>query len=433
MEFDPTGPNICAVVALGMSFAFLMTDRVSPTSRMLSLCLLMIGISILGNVNLALPYRGGELPWWLALTGLPEAFAGIAAAEWILRVRRTIPAGNLATRTGDNTVRFVQFMFLLYSIDTVVFYEYRINNFLNAADSALVLHDIWFYLFASPFVIGLLLLGAVTVLTLNRKPDLPEAIRLIGFTIGAPFMAVGLMLPGTLAPYATTIGLMILLVGGLNYHVMQGRRGAFMTRFLAPQVAQLVQKRGLIDSMQTQDLEIAVVACDLRGFTAYAEAVSSDAVIAALRDYYELVGVAAADHGATIKDYAGDGVLMLVGAPIAYDDNAQRALQLAVDIRDQGLRLLARLHREATPLGIGVGIATGVASVGIVGDERLEYAAVGSVVNRASRLCDAAASGEILVDARTRELLGNAANRLDNARSIPLKGLGHAVPVWSLA
>lgn len=432
MDFDPTGPNVCALVSLGMAFAFIYTDRVSPTSRAISICLALIGLSILVNVNFVTPFKGQAMPWWVALSGLPEAFAGVAAAEWILRVRRTIPSGDLRTNVGDNAVRFVQILFLMYAVDTMVFYEYRVNNFLNAGGDPEVFRDIWFYLFASPFALGLLLLTAVTVLTLNRKPDLPEAIRLIGFTIGAPFMAAGLMLPGAFAPYSTTVGLMIVLLGGLNYHVMQGKRGAFMTRFLAPQVADLVRKQGLQDAMQTQNIEICVVACDLRGFTAYAEAVSSNQVIDALREYYETVGNAAASYGATIKDYAGDGVLMLIGAPISYPDNADRGLKLAQELRDTGLALLANWQSGEHELGLGVGIASGPASVGVVGEERLEYAAVGSVVNRASRLCDAAVSGEILVDHRTRELLGDKAKQLADHRQIPLKGLGDAVPVWAL-
>jgi adenylate cyclase len=151
--------------------------------------------------------------------------------------------------------------------------------------------------------------------------------------------------------------------------------------------------------MQDSQLEISVVCCDLRGFTAYVAHTSSEQVMQLLRTYYAAVNAAAERHEATIKDYAGDGIVMLVGAPLPLPDRAQRAVQLARELRARAGAALAGCD---APLGVAVGVASGPVTVGVVGGAgRLEYAAVGPAVNLAARLCESARSGEILLDAAT--------------------------------
>lgn len=156
--------------------------------------------------------------------------------------------------------------------------------------------------------------GVSVLLMLNRRPDRAEALRGVSFALGAPFMASSIFLPPALAPFAGITGLMILLVGAVQYHVTQGRRAQFMARFLSPQVAQMVSQRGLKSATDEQTIELSVVCCDLRGFSAFSAATSSKKVIQILREYYDAVGTAAAGFGGTIKDQAGDGVLILVDA-----------------------------------------------------------------------------------------------------------------------
>src|SRR6185369_12580505 len=156
----------------------------------------------------------------------------------------------------------------------------------------------------------------------------------------------------------------------------------------------------------------SVVCCDLRGFTAFTAATESKKVIAILREYYDAVGAAATECGGTIKDQAGDGVLILVGAPIRYEDHALRALALARKIRERGMEITARWSDQNLTLGVGVGVASGFVTVGVIGGaSRLEYTAVGPAVNLASRLCSEAAHGEILIDGRTLDLLDEEGKR----------------------
>ena len=313
----------------------------------------------------------------------------------------------------------------------------RVENFLNAG-----FHEVFergspeFWLFALPLTVSLVLGLFSTLMMLNRRPDQAESARLIAFAIAAPFMASGVVLPNNIAPVSTAIGLLIFLVGGVQYHVTQGRRAQFMSRFLSPAVAELVGRQGLKSATDEQTLELSVVCCDLRGFTAFTAATSSQKVIGILREYYDVVGAAATECGGTIKDQAGDGVLILVGAPISYPDHAQRALRLAARIRRSGMAITEQWSDADLRLGVGVGVASGFVTVGVIGAaSRLEYTAVGPAVNLASRLCAEAAHGEVLIDPRTIELLGEGIQRpeLQPGQSLQLKGFQQPVQSYTLA
>jgi adenylate cyclase len=158
-------------------------------------------------------------------------------------------------------------------------------------------------------------------------------------------------------------------------------------------------------------------------------------VIRILREYYDAVGAATAECGGTIKDQAGDGVLILVGAPIPYADHAQRAIALARKIRERGAEITARWSDSDLRLGVGVGVASGFVTVGVIGGaSRLEYTAVGPAVNLSARLCAEAVHGEVLVDGRTIELLGESAQqRLTPGEALTLKGFQQPVQSYTLA
>ncbi len=434
-----TTPHIItSLLAMGMALAFIVADRRSPTSRALALFLVSIGLSIGIGSQVAYPlHYAGKVEWWDGVFVIPEAAAFFFAYEWILRVRRTVPAAGLKTKGPDNLLRVAQGLVVFYVIAAFAFPRLRVEKFLNAG-----IHEVFmaaepeFWLFALPLTISLVLSLFSGGLMLRRKPDRAESLRLIAFALAAPFMASGVVVPGNVAPVATAIGLLIFLVGAVQYHVIQGQRAHFMAKFLSPQVAEMVGRRGLKSATDEQTIELSVVCCDLRGFTAFTAATSSQKVIRILREYYDAVGAAATDCGGTIKDQAGDGVLILVGAPLPYADHAPRALRLARQIRERGMEITARWSDQDLKLGVGVGVASGFVTVGVIGAaSRLEYTAVGPAVNLASRLCAEAAHGEVLVDGRTLELLGAAAERaqLRPAESLNLKGFQQPVQSYSLA
>jgi len=259
-----------------------------------------------------------------------------------------------------------------------------------------------------------------------------ERVRAIVAAVMSPLLVVITIVPLVPSMIVLGITLVIGVYGQFRYFVAQGERGAFLSRFLSAQVAETVRIDGLASVMQPGEREVTVIACDLRGFTAYAEAVPSQTVIDLLGEYYDTVGDAVAEVDGTIKDFAGDGILVLVGAPLTRTDHAAAGLVLASLMLEVGHRVTRHWATGPHPLGLGVGVASGRVTVGGVGSTgRTEYTAVGAPVNLAARLCAAAADGEILVDERTAELTGTES--LEPRGAVRLKGLSRDVPVFAVA
>ncbi|MFB9263918.1 adenylate/guanylate cyclase domain-containing protein [Bradyrhizobium erythrophlei] len=175
-----------------------------------------------------------------------------------------------------------------------------------------------------------------------------------------------------------------------------------LERFLAPQVAQLIASSdghaGLLDSHRR---EVTVVFCDLRGFTAFTETTEPEEAMNVLREYHAALGELIFKYEGTLDRYAGDGVMILFNAPIQFADHTARAVKMAVEMRDTIGRLTERWRNRGHNLGFGIGIALGYATLGQIGfEQRLEYAAIGSVTNLASRLCDEAKANQIVVSRR---------------------------------
>jgi adenylate cyclase len=420
---------LVSLVALGMAVAFFSADRKSPTSRALAVTLALIGLAIVlngGAHELGLSAR--RYSGWLAL---PEAAAMIAVLEWLLRVRRTIPAGALDTRGGDWMLRLGQLSGASYALLAMLAPELRARDFQFAATNADSLSRPGFWLFAGPILFACLAGLLSILLLLRRQPDRPERVRVFGVAASMPFFVSGFVLPESIAAVTVLLGEMIMLIGATQYHVLQGQRGQFMSRFLSTQVADLVRRQGIEQAMERNSLEITVVVSDLRGFTAYAGAQPSARVIEVLRDYYDAVGAVVAEYGGTIKDYAGDGILILVGAPLPIAEHARIGLQIAHRVRDAAGAITDRWATGEHRLGIGVGVASGTVTVGIIGGaSRLEYTAVGPAVNLASRLCEQAADREILIDGRTSELAADA--RLEPRPPLQVKGFAMPVSLYAL-
>jgi class 3 adenylate cyclase/HAMP domain-containing protein len=203
-----------------------------------------------------------------------------------------------------------------------------------------------------------------------------------------------------------------------------------LERFLAPQVAQLIASgdghEGLLDSHRR---EVTVVFCDLRGFTAFTESTEPEEAMAVLREYHAALGELIFRYEGTLDRYAGDGVMILFNAPIQFADHTQRAVKMAVEMRDTIGALTRKWRNRGHSLGFGVGIALGYATLGQIGfEQRLEYAAIGSVTNLASRLCDEAKAGQIVVSQRVYGMVETMAEGVELGE-LNLKGFNHPVLV----
>ncbi|HWI10102.1 MAG TPA: adenylate/guanylate cyclase domain-containing protein [Burkholderiaceae bacterium] len=201
-----------------------------------------------------------------------------------------------------------------------------------------------------------------------------------------------------------------------------------LERFLAPQVAQLIASSDGHDSLlDSHRREVTVVFCDLRGFTSFTESTEPEEAMAVLREYHAALGELIFRYEGTLDRYAGDGVMILFNAPIQFEDHTRRAVKMAVEMRDSIGMLTEKWRNRGHSLGFGVGIALGYATLGQIGfEQRLEYAAIGSVTNLASRLCDEAKANQIVV---SRRVYGVVEPWVE-ARSIDdltLKGFNHPV------
>ena len=201
-----------------------------------------------------------------------------------------------------------------------------------------------------------------------------------------------------------------------------------LERFLAPQVAQLIASSDGHDALlDSHRREVTVVFCDLRGFTSFTETTEPEEAMNVLREYHAALGELIFRYEGTLDRYAGDGVMILFNAPIALDDHVKRAVKMAVEMRDVIGALTERWRNRGHSLGFGVGIALGYATLGQIGfEQRLEYAAIGSVTNLASRLCDEAKAGQIVVARRVYGMVEAFvdARPLDD---LQLKGFNHPV------
>ena len=262
----------------------------------------------------------------------------------------------------------------------------------------------------------------------RQRLDLGERARAICAVVISLAITCASLIPLPAALAVLAVGMLIGLYGQFHYLVLQGERSAFLSRFLSPQVDEAVRVDGLAAVMQPVERQLTVVACDLRGFTPYAEAVPSQAVVDLLGEYYDAVGVAVAEVAGTALDYAGDGVLIIIGAPLARDDHAAAGLTLARRLHEVVEPVRDHWGTGPHPLGLGVGVATGRVTVGAVGSSsRMEYTAIGTAVNLAARLCSAASAGETLIDQSTADVVGEAG--LHSRGPMPIKGLStdHAI------
>jgi adenylate cyclase len=202
-----------------------------------------------------------------------------------------------------------------------------------------------------------------------------------------------------------------------------------LKRFLSPQVAELVLSSGGERLLESHRRDVVVVFGDLRGFTAFAEAADPDTVMRVLREYHAALGSLIHRHQGTLERFAGDGVLVLFNDPLPCPEPLLQAVRMALAMRDQVGELAAGWRAAGHELGFGVGIAQGLATLGTIGFEsRLDYAAIGTVVNLAARLSDLANAGQILM---TSEATGSLAGGVEAQPlgALQVKGLAQAVQV----
>ena len=176
------------------------------------------------------------------------------------------------------------------------------------------------------------------------------------------------------------------------------RRVGRLTHFLPREVARLVVSGGE-RMLESHRRAVTVLFCDLRGFSAFSELAEPEEVIMVLREYHTALGKMVEKYEGTVDSFTGDGLLVIFNDPVPCEEPSLRAVRMAVETRDELAALSAKWSRLGHDVGFGIGIAYGYATLGTIGYEgRFQYSVMGKVANLASRLCDRAESGQIVVD-----------------------------------
>jgi adenylate cyclase len=211
-----------------------------------------------------------------------------------------------------------------------------------------------------------------------------------------------------------------------------GRVGR-LKRFLAPQLAELIVSQGDKKILESHRRDIVVVFCDLRGYTGFTETAEPEEVLEFLREYHGALGPLVSQFEGTLDQFSGDGIMVFFNDPVPCPDPAERAVKMAIAMREAAGKLIAAWRLHGCELGFGVGIAQGYATLGQIGfAERSGYTAIGTVCNLAARLCAAAKDGQILVSSRIAEAI-KAVARLEDLGNLELKGLRRPVAVFNVA
>lgn len=218
----------------------------------------------------------------------------------------------------------------------------------------------------------------------------------------------------------------------VRQQVEQMERLGRLRRFLSPQLVEAIISSGDESVLESHRREVTVVFCDLRGFSAFAETAEPEDVMQVLREYHATLGPLVFQFEGTLERFTGDGMMVFFNDPIACDDPAWRAVQMAVAMRRAVADLTARWRRRGHDLDFGVGIAVGYATCGRIGFEgRFDYGAIGTVTNLAARLCGEARPGQILASQRVYTSVEGMV-QAEPVGALTLKGFVRPIPAFNI-
>ena len=217
------------------------------------------------------------------------------------------------------------------------------------------------------------------------------------------------------------------------HQLAQIERIGRLQRFLAPQVARMIASTDAPESLlESHRREVTALFCDLREFTAFTDASEPEEVMAVLREYHESMGELIFRYEGTLERILANRIMILFNDPIPCADHTERAVRLALDMRDKVQGLAKEWARKGHVLGFRIGIASGYATLGQIGfADRSGYTAIGTVCNLAARLCAEAKDGQILVGQRVAVAVEETVP-LEEVGELTLKGLTQPVVAYNV-
>jgi len=196
-----------------------------------------------------------------------------------------------------------------------------------------------------------------------------------------------------------------------------------LSRFFAPEIAARIAAEPQL-AVRATESRVTVLFADISGFTAMSATLSPQEVVDLLNAYFPPMVAIVFRHGGTLEKFIGDALVAIWGAPFTRNDDADRAVAAAVEMQ-RGMaalneRLVAAGHRA---ISIHIGLCSGPVAAGYIGtDQYVQYAVIGDTTNVASRICGAAAAGEVLIAEATRSLLTRGGIVLEALPPVSVKG-----------
>ena len=205
-----------------------------------------------------------------------------------------------------------------------------------------------------------------------------------------------------------------------------------LRRFLSPQIAEAIASSADESLLQSHRREITVAFCDLRGFTPFSETAEPEDVMTVIREFHAAMGEIIFRYEGTLEHFEGDGMMVFFNDPVPMPDPAGQAVRMALAMQARAAELGRAWLDRGFELGMGMGIATGYATLGRIGFEgRFDYGAIGSVTNLAARLCAEAQAGQILVHRRVYSAVQKQVEAAPVGR-LELKGVVRPVEAFNV-
>jgi adenylate cyclase len=214
--------------------------------------------------------------------------------------------------------------------------------------------------------------------------------------------------------------------------LIQLKRYSELRRYLSPKLTEKILADGHEFGAEPKRKMMTVVFSDIRGFSDFTDNVEPEELFLLLDRYVAEMIKIVHQYDGTLNKIVGDGLLVFFGDPFPMDDHVERAINMAVDMRQKVKDLRDEWRQFGHELGIGIGINTGFMTVGNMGsDSHRDYTVIGKQVNVAARLESLAAAGQILVSQRTYGKVKGLI-RADEIGEVTVKGIHNPIKTYNV-